>query len=192
MPWGIEKMLCGLLLAVFLFPAVSFAKEWNGIVPCVSRRSDVEKRLGRDVYRVPNVLGSYRTKGYRITIYYDKKEGLSREADTVRAITLFLNKPILLSKYAKTISNFPEGFIKIEMDPKITHLRYNAHYFNRSESFEIIVQKDDDDREIVDSLEYYGLDSDCFKIENPSWFAPINDPSKPDWEILSSPHLTHL
>ena len=154
-----------LILILFFLGLQVFSKDWNGIVPCVSTRSDVEKILGKDSFPAPDSLGSYRYKKFRVSVYYDRKDKINPDKNVVKQITVYPKISILLAKYVRKIPNFPDGFIKREMDPKITHIRYMAYYFNRAESFELVVQKDDDDdREVITSFGYYGLDSDCSKL----------------------------
>ena len=38
--------------------------------------------------------------------------------------------------------------------------------------------------EIYSKRQNLGLIGDSFSVHPPEWFAPINDPNKPDWEIL--------
>ena len=161
-----NKMFLTLILMFSVLGTESFSKDWNGIVPCVSTRSEVEKKIGSDDYREPGLWGSYRYKKLSISIYYEKRDKALRGTDIVTYIEVNPdpNKSMPLAKYVKNIPNFSKEFRKREMDPKITHIRYLAHYFNAAEGFEITVQKNDDDIEVIDSFGYYGLDSDCSKL----------------------------
>lgn len=160
------------MLILSILETEVFPKEWNGIVPCVSTRLDVRKLVGKDSFSAPNVFGSYRYKKSRVYVDYMRNDENAPEKDIVQKIEVYPEKSILLAKYVRSIPRFPSGFKKREMDPKITHIRYLAHYFNAAESFELVVQKNDDDNEVITSFGYYGLDSDCSKQ------TPISPASK--------------
>jgi hypothetical protein len=159
----VKRLFWTLMLIVSILGTDVFPKEWNGIVPCVSTRSVVEKRLGKDSFPAPDVLGSFRYKNSRVSIYYQRKNGAAPSTDIVQMIRVYPDKLVLLAEYVRKMSDFPSGFVKREMDPKITHINYLAYYFNAADRFEIEVQKNDDDKEIITSFGYYGLDADCSK-----------------------------
>jgi hypothetical protein len=157
------KRLFWIFILISLLGNGILAKSWNGIVPCVSTRSEVEKILGKDTVRHSDPVGTYRFK--RSTIYVDYSRRGAPANDIVRSMNVIpdQSKTILLTKFAKNIPDFPKGFLKRVMDPNRTHIGYLAHYINADEGFDIVVQKNEDGVEIVDSFFYYGLDSDCSK-----------------------------
>ncbi len=159
-----NKILLTFVLITSFFSADAYSKEWKGIVPCVSTRSDVEKTLGKDRYSYPGVLGSYIQKAFHITVYYDRTNKGDSDNNVVKQITVYRNKSELLAAYIKNIPHFYTDFVRTEENPKISHVRYVAHYFNRAEGFELVVQKDDDDKEVITSFVYYCLDADVSKL----------------------------
>lgn len=112
------------MLMLSVFGGEVFPKEWNGIVPCVSTRVDAEKILGKD--DLPHVVGIYRYKKYRIHVHYERTVKTAPNTDIVKKIDEYPDKSVLLAKYVKNIQDFPSGFKKRVMDPKITHIRYLA------------------------------------------------------------------
>ena len=58
---------------ISLFATETIAKEWNGIVPCKSTRSDVEKMLGKDDSDPPTSFGFYKFKKDMVTVAYRNK-----------------------------------------------------------------------------------------------------------------------
>lgn len=145
------------------FGIEAFPQGWNGIVPCVSTRLDVEKRLGKDSFPKPDVLVSYGYKRYRVTVHYHQNNLDAPKTDIVKKIDVYPDRSILLAKYVRKIPDFPSAFTKREIDPKISHLDYLAYYFNATENFEIVVQKNDNDNEVVTGFGYYGPSSECSK-----------------------------
>ena len=156
------KRLCwGIILILSVFEAAVFSKEWNGIVPCVSTRSDAEKVLGKD--RFPYNLGSYRYDNFRVWIFYDGKDENNPDKDVVQRINVYPNDSIVLKKYIKKIPNFYRDFLKTELDRKTSHVNGLTIYRNGKEGFAIWVQKNDGDVEVITEFEYSDPAYDCSK-----------------------------
>ncbi len=149
------KRLCCILILIFsVFAVETFSKEWNGIIPCVSTRLEVEKILGKDDFpKSTNPIYKYKEKS-RVYIDYDRKDNNDFDKDVVRKIRVNPNKIELLAKYIKTIPNFNKDFVKTELDNKITHVNGLAYYRNWIEGFEIEVQIVDEE-EVIHSFGFF-------------------------------------
>src|SRR5688572_16710595 len=78
------KRLFWILIMIFsVFGTEAFSKEWNGIIPCVSTRADVEKILGKDSFETPDAFGSYKYKDFRVYVDYERKDKNNPEKDVV-------------------------------------------------------------------------------------------------------------
>lgn len=159
----IKKLCLILILILSLYKVEAFSKEWNGIVPCISTRSDVEKVLGKDRFPSPDTMGSYRYKKSRVRIYYERINKNAPEKDIVKKINVYPDKYIHLTGYIKEIPNFRKDFLKTEVDNKISHVNGLAYYRNGTIGFELVVQKNDEDIEIITSFGYFDPVHDCSK-----------------------------
>lgn len=144
-----------LMMIFFVLAGDVFSKEWNGIVPCVSTRFDVDKILGKDGFRSPDTFGSYRYKNLRVYVDYERKAKSGPELDIVEKIDVSPDKSELLAKYIKKIPNFQRDFRKTELDDRITHVYGLAVYRNWAEGFEIWVQKNEEDLEVITRFGYF-------------------------------------
>ena len=161
------KRLCWILIIVFsVFGTEVFSKEWNGIIPCVSTRSDAEKILGKVDF--PVSINSYRYKKFRVTIDYKINDKNNRNKDIVEMIYLYPDKSETLSKYIKTIPNFQKDFEKYALDMKVTHVYGRFVYRNKADGFQIWVHKNEKDEEIINSFEYFDPAWDCSKRKSDS------------------------
>lgn len=154
-----KRCLLVLIMIFSLFGIEAFSKEWNGIIPCVSTRFDAEKILGKDDF--PINVGIYHYNEFRVHVIYERKDKTDPDKDIVKNITVYPDKSISLTKYIKKIPNFHKNFRKTEIDIKISHVYGEAVYRNWNEGFEIWVQKDDEDKEIISSFGYFDPAYDC-------------------------------
>lgn len=158
------KRLFWMLMMIFsVFGTEASSKEWNGIIPCVSTRSEAEKILGKDSFPTPDALGSYRYKKFRVSVYYDRKDKNNPDKNVVEKIRVYPDKSIPLAKYIKKIPNFHRDFRKTEVEDKISHVNGLAYYRNWDEGFELVVQKNDEDVEVITSFGYFDPAYDCSK-----------------------------
>ncbi len=147
-----KRLFCILIMIFSVFAIETFSKEWNGIIPCVSTRSDVEKTLVR-MNSMKLETNIYKYKKSRVHIDYERKDDNDSDKDVVIEITVYPYRKETLAKYIKKIPNFHKDFVKTEVDNKISHLNGLAYYRNPAEGFEIIVQKVDE--EVVHGLSYF-------------------------------------
>lgn len=157
-----KKRLCLIfMIMLFVFGSEAFSKDWNGIVPCVSTRSDSEKILGKD--DLPNNISIYKYKKSRVHVRYRENKN-DPDKDVVEKIDVYPDKSVLLAKYIKNIPNFQKDFLKTALDDKITHVYGRAVYRNWTEGFEIWVQKNEDDLEVITTFGYFDRKYSCSKI----------------------------
>lgn len=156
------KRSCWILIMIFsVFGTEAFSKDWNGIVPCVSTRLDAEKILGKDSFPAPDALGSYRYKNFRVSVYYDRKDKNNPDKNVVKRINVYPGKTQPVAKYIKKSPNFQKNFRKTEIDIKVSHIYGEAVYRNWAEGFEIWVQKNEDDVEVISSFGYFDPTDGC-------------------------------
>lgn len=168
------KGLSWILIMMFsIFGTEVFAKEWNGIVPCVSTRADVEKILGKERNPEPDSLGSYKYKKSRVYVFFIEKDKAAPDKDVVKRIHVFTDRSETLTKYIKKIPNFHKDFEKTEIDDKVSHVYGLAYYRNQAEGFEIVVQKNDEDIEVVAGLYYFDPNNFCEKKESAPPFSRL-------------------
>lgn len=152
------------VLIFLISPVEGFPKEWNGIVPCVSTRWQVEKILGNEPIPSSDTrFGSYRYKKQRVRIKYSEAENDDKK-DIVESIDVDPDKSITLVKYIRNIANFQRDFQKTSLDDSLTHVYGRAVYRNWKEGFEIWVQKNEDDLEAITSFGYFDSKYSCSKI----------------------------
>ncbi len=157
------KKLCWVLVVIFsVFGIEVFSKEWNGIIPCVSTRLDAEKILVRFSSMKLN-SNIYKYKKSRVHIDYERKDEKDFDKDIVKKVQVYPDKLQTLKKYIKNIPNFHKDFLKTELDVKTTHVDGRAVYRNRDEGFEIWVQKNDEDVEVISSFGYFDPTYNCSK-----------------------------
>lgn len=150
------KRLCCILIMIFsVFAIETFSKEWNGIIPCVSTRFEAEKILGKDDFPKSEIAIYKYKKRSRVYIDYDRKDDNDFNKDVVRKITLRPNKSETLAKYTKSIPNFYKDFLKSEVDNKISHVNGLTYFSNWAEGFEIVVQKNQEDEEVITGFSYF-------------------------------------
>jgi hypothetical protein len=149
------KRLCWILILIFSVSAAeAFSKEWNGIIPRVSTRADVEKILvSMDSKKLKGNF--YKHKKSHVHIHYERKDENDFNKDVVKMITVYPDKIETLSKYIKKIPNFHEDFSKVEIPNKISHINGLAHYINRSEGFQITVHRNYKNEEVITSFVYF-------------------------------------
>lgn len=131
---------------------VAMAKEWEGIVPLKSTRSNVERRLGRN--ETSSVV-SYRLKGKKVLIWYSTGPcNSSRETewnvpkDTVTSIHIFSFKSVRLSSLSLALRKFE----KIRGDADLPD---HFYYINREEGFGIGIENlHDGNGEVVTEYVY--------------------------------------
>ena len=158
------KRFCWTLIMIFSVLATdAFSKDWNGIVPCVSTRLEAEKILGKD--RTPTNIGIYRYKIFRVHIEYEKNKNDPNKY-VVEKIKVYPDKTETLAKYIRKIPNFHKDFIKTEVDNKISHVNGLAYYRNWIQGFEIIVQKNEKDEEIIAGFVYFAAN---LSAKSSSW-----------------------
>ena len=135
----------------------------NGMVffPAYQHVLMPKKYLGKDDF--PINLGIYHYKEFRIHVIYESKDKTEPDKDIVKNITVYPDKSISLTKYIKKIPNFHKNFRKTEIDIKISHVYGEAVYRNWNEGFEIRVQIDEEDKEIISSFGYFDPAYDCSK-----------------------------
>ena len=148
-------------LSLCAFFADAFPKDWNGVKPCISTRADAERLLGKD--KLPLNVGIYDYEDFRVHVLYRQIEKSFSDNDIVERIDLYPNKRIFLDRYVRKIPNFREQVLKTALDDDTTHVRGLAVYRNWKEGFEIWVQKDHKDREIVYKFGYFDPAWDCSK-----------------------------
>jgi hypothetical protein len=160
-----KHLTWALMLISVMFAGGVSAKPWNGIVPCSTSRLEVERTLGKGIDQGDEPFGSYRYKNSRIHIWYSRPFENLPLKDIVRRVEVGLDdsNPIRLTAYSRTLGNFPRGFLRREADAKVTHVGFLAYYTNQEEGFEMTVQKDDEDVEIVTRLAYYAPGGSCPK-----------------------------
>jgi len=156
-----KRLFWLLMLILPIFGSESFSKDWNGIVPCTSVRSDAERVLGKN--HPPINLNIYRYKKSRIQVRYRENKNDSNK-DVVERIDVFPDKSELLAKYIKKIPNFQRDFRKTELPDGITHVYGLAVYANWTEGFEIWVQKNEEDVEVITRFGYFDWTNSCSKI----------------------------
>jgi hypothetical protein len=152
-----------LIMICSVFGTEAFAKDWNGIIPCVSTRADVEKILGKDSFKVPDAIGSYRYKKFRVSVYYDRKDKNNPNKNVVEKIHVEPDKSQLLANYIKKIPNFHQDFVKTEIDNRVSHVNGLAYYQNQAEGFTIWVQKNYKDVEVITRFAYFAPNDSCTK-----------------------------
>jgi hypothetical protein len=151
------------------------AKDWNGIIPCVSTRSDVEKILGKDSFKVPDAIGNYRYKKFRVSVYYDRKDKNNPSKNVVERMHVYPNKDVTFTNYSKKIPNFQKDFVKTEIDNRVSHVNSLAYYRNQVAGFEIWVQKNEEDVEVITRLAYFDPKDSCGKRESASPVSKSNN-----------------
>lgn len=149
-----------MVLLLFVLGHEVFSKEWKGIVPCVSTRFKAEKILGS--HESPLNLNIYKYKNSRVHIEYRENEN-DPNKDIVEQIDVYPDKSELLSKYIKKIPNFQKDFLKTELD-KTNHLNWRAVYRNWTEGFEIWVQRNEENAEVIERFGYFDRTYSCSKI----------------------------
>lgn len=153
-----------ILTWILLFSNHLFAKDWNGIVPCVSTRGEVEVLLRAD--RSENSLGIYSYRRYRVHILYQSRDTSRPERDLVHRIRVYPRKVQSFAKYKRQIPDFEKTYLRTDILSE-RHVRSSeAVYRNWSEGFEIWVQKQDDGKEIIDAFGYFDPAWDCSKRSN--------------------------
>jgi hypothetical protein len=159
-----RRVIWASFLACTFLSLVGSGKSWNGITPCETNRLQAEKVLGRESDR-PIEIGIYDSKKAVVTLFYSQSNKNAPQTDIVTHISVAPKDPVLLAKYVKLIPDFYSTYIKQEMDPKVSHIGYLAHYINVAERFEITVQKNDNDAEVITRYSYYKPEKGC---EQPS------------------------
>lgn len=167
-------VLCWILIMMFsVFEHEVFSKEWNGIIPCVSTRADVEKILGEERSPVPDALGSYRYKKLRVYVYFIEKDEAASDKDIVKMINVYPDKSEPLAKYIKEIPNFYKDFVATKINDRVSHVNGLAYYRNQAEGFEIAVQKSYKDVEVITGFRYFDPNNSCEKRESTSPFSRL-------------------
>jgi hypothetical protein len=148
---------------IFAVVAPCYSKDWNGIVPCKSSRADVEKILGKDALLSPDQFGRYRYKDSRVYVDYVKEGKDSPLNDVVESIHVYpdASTSIALKKFIKSIPNFNQNFSRLEFSDRTTHIYGQAVYRNMKAGFEIWVQKDEHDREVISRFGYFDPEEKC-------------------------------
>ena len=149
------------VLGIVAFGTNALSKDWNGIIPCVSVRSDVERLVGKDAVSINPGIYSY--KKSRVHVRYNQKDRNSPEKDIVEKIEVYLDEELIFAKYVRKIPDFRKKFVETALDDSITHVHGRAVYRNWADGFEIWVQIDDDDTEIISSFGYFDPAWDCAK-----------------------------
>lgn len=178
------KRLCCILILIFsVFAVESFSKEWNGIIPGVSTRRDVEKRLVRISF-MKLETNIYKYKKSSVHIDYERKDAKDFDKDVVKEITVYPDKIETLAKYIKKIPNFHKDFVKTEVPNKISHINGVAYYRNPAEGFEIRVQKINE-VVVIHAFDYFAPE---LPSTSPSVISPENQsrPNLSRWFTLSS------
>jgi hypothetical protein len=153
------KRLCWILILIFsAFAVEAFSKEWNGIVPGVSTRADVEKILV-PTYPEKTETDTYKYKKLRVTIVYERKDNNDFNKDVVEIIMVRPRKPEPLVRYIKKIPNFHKDFKKIELPDELSHVNGLARYGNSAKGFAIEVQKIYKDEERITNFIYFAPES---------------------------------
>jgi hypothetical protein len=146
------KNLLVLGLSILCGVNLSFGKDWRGLVPLISTRTEVERLLGpkeeRDIVR-------YDLKDKQVMIWYSKGScGSTPDADwnvpinTVTSIHIYLKKPVRLASLSL-------DFSKVEKMRGDADLSDHFYYINKEEGFGIEVQNLQDGRgEIVTGYLY--------------------------------------
>jgi hypothetical protein len=165
---SVRQLGCLFLLVFSLLLSDAWSKDWNGIIPCISTRLDAETILGKDP--LPINIGSYRHGNSRISIDYYQKDKNFPNKDIVEKIHLYLDERMVLSKYIKKIPNFRKEFLKTALDDNVTHVRGLAVYRNWNEGFEIWVQRNDRDVEVITRFGYF----------DPAWVCSKRAPREPE------------
>jgi hypothetical protein len=155
-----------LILTLVSFAGLSvFSQDWKGLVPCVSTRSDAERILGEDGFKHPDSLGSFRYKGFRVTIHFEKSGNEFSMNDLVRKIDVWPPTSTLLLNYKKDLPRFNEEFLKTELSTGENEI-YSAVYRNWTEGIEVWVQKDEDEKEIINRFGYFDPVWTCSNRKN--------------------------
>jgi hypothetical protein len=171
---NLSKSLVIVIVSISAFGTEAFSKEWKGIVPCVSIRSEVEKILGRDSFPAPDSIGSYRYKNSKVIVYYERQNTKSPGEHVVKSMHVYPRKSIRLARYTNRVPDFQKNFEKRALDDRISHVRGLAVYRNWSEGFEIWVQKDEKGNEIITRFGYFDSDYKCSKQSSEESLSPDN------------------
>ena len=141
---------------LFLFVIATLApsaksKEWNGIKPCITVRSEAERILGRS--KTPLEVNVYEYQKSQIHIRY-LKDLTPLGEEVVDAIKIIPSESGLLEKYVRDLASFPAAFKKTRFSDVYKMPRGRAVYRDWKEGFEIWVRKNEDDQEIITELVY--------------------------------------
>jgi hypothetical protein len=151
-----KRSFCILVMMFTVFTVESFSRQWNGIIPSVSTRQQVEKILHKGNFS-KSTIAIYKYKKSSVYIDYERKDENDFDKDVVKKIMVYPDKTETLAEYIKKIPNFHKDFVKTEIDKQISHLDGRAVYRNSAEGFEIWVQKEYDtgEEEIISSFGYF-------------------------------------
>lgn len=160
--------VCLLLMALNLEVV---GKAWNGIVPCKTSRAEVGKVLGKEESTYFDV-SVYSYKQIRIGVHYSGVRYLFGEIETPSAHIVErihvpqTKRPLSLSKYIRSVSNFRREFVMTEWVRD--RVGYYATYDNDARGFGFAVEKDAKGAKIVTEFSYYAPEGSCDK--RTGWF----------------------
>jgi hypothetical protein len=142
-----------------------FAKDWKGLVPCVSTRSDAERFLEK-INDEPRNWNIYDHKEARVHINYRRVDDNNPGEDIVIVIMVYPKNSMKLMTFKKKYPDFDEDFLRTELPQKITHVYGSAEYTNGSLGLQISARKDDSGEETIYSLMYFGTDESCKELNS--------------------------
>jgi hypothetical protein len=149
------------ILGLLIVTQESIAKDWHGIVPLKSTRTEVERRFGK-----PDKWGDYKVGAEKVSFLYsggscaDLYRALEKDNckcllanDTVLEITV---EPITKRRFSETKIELSR-FKRVAISP----FPYSFAYYNPADGIDYTVDEAED--EIV-TIDYYGTEADCNEI----------------------------
>jgi len=162
------KVLISICLALTFAASIS-ARGWRGIVPLHSTRADVELLLGKPSAERNDI---YNTDKEFVRVDYARDScdgwpsGWNVRRDTVLALTVRANTPVLFSELHVDTTNFSEAYDDA----------FFTYYANRNQGIQYTVSSEG----FLNSTEYFptpedsGLRCKCFPPEDESVFRGVS------------------
>jgi hypothetical protein len=146
------------ILALGLFQQSVFAKEWHGIVPLKSTRTEIERLLGK-----PNELGRYELNGEAASMIYSSGPctRLYRPLENANCKCL-VAKDTVLSIYVEPLQSLKFSSLGIAKSRFTrTAIVTDPDLFSYSDPTEGIVYTVDESKDAVRDIEFLPSSSDC-------------------------------
>lgn len=139
---------------IFCLCSVSLSKEWRGIVPLKSKKSDVQKLAGEGKEIWPGTV-AYKIGNISFSVTYstgkcDENPASEWDVPTDTVVSILVNpaKPIALSEMS-------EGLAKFEKLPGDFDLPNTYYYLNETDGMSMEVQTRGNGKELIATSLFY-------------------------------------